>query len=431
MGAGKGRVRSAGDLSRATVRSITLSNLAVMLTLFVVCLTAAGLFVRASVFQQIDAEMDRQLQGFTKSHLSVEAHSDRLPNGLLPVIYLHTEDEGFFNPHPSGSTADVGAAEILKRDLSEGYSTAEVGGQSFRVLRTSYNPPQTFWEQDESFRVIGTISVYDVTSEVAMLHTLFAVDAAAIVVAAVVFGIACFLLARRALVPIRAAWEKQRQSAADTSHELRNPVAIIQANAEALLRHPQHTVEEEGPHVAAILDSTRRMSAMLSTLLTLARSDADEDELQCAEVRLGETVSVLAEQFANLGEARGVAVFAKVTSTAVVWGDEGRIVELLSVLLDNALRYTPAGGEVAVECFDRHDRAVVVVRDTGIGMTEREREMVFQRFFRSEEARKMNPEGTGLGLAIAQWITERHGADFLLASEPSKGTEITISFPTM
>lgn len=425
------RIYSAGELSQAITRKLTLSNLAIMLALFTICVAALNVYAVQSTNQRIDAEMERRLQGFTNSHLSAEEHSQRLPGGLLPIIYFLDSTGAYTNPHPSDLIIEEDIDLLLARDLPEGFSTQYAHGRAYRTYVDSYDPALTFWEQGAEYLVSETISFQDITSEDAMLHSLQGASVLGVIVSALLFAGFGFVLARRALVPINEAWEKQRRFAADTSHELRNPLTVIKTNAELLLHHPNRTVQEESEHVAAILDSSNRMSSMLGTLLTLARADADEDEVSREHVDLTEVLDNACAQFQQIGAGRDIALTCDIARCVPVLGDRKRLVELFSILLDNAIRYTPRGGAVRVACARAGKTAVVTVTDTGVGMSPPDFDRVFQRFYRSSVARDMNPEGTGLGLPIAQWIAERHSAELHIESEAGRGTTVTITFPTI
>jgi signal transduction histidine kinase len=114
---------------------------------------------------------------------------------------------------------------------------------------------------------------------------------------------------------------------------------------------------------------------------------------------------------------------------ATVDGDRDRLRDLFGVLLDNAARYTPAGGAVTADLVVRDGRAVVRVEDTGIGFDEADRERLFERLYRGTRAREMRPSGTGLGLAIARWIVESHGGSIELAGREAGGTVATVILP--
>ena len=170
------------------------------------------------------------------------------------------------------------------------------------------------------------------------------------------------------------------------------------------------------------------MASMISTLLTLARADADQDEFSYSSVDLSEVAESMYEQFAQIASARDIRVIAHIEPGVRLTGDRERIGELLSILLDNAIRYTEPGGTVTISCTLDKSRPVVSIEDTGIGIADDEIDSVFQRFYRNDKARFINPEGTGLGLAIARWIVDRHDAELTVSSVLGEGTRFTITF---
>lgn len=419
---------STGESSQKITRKLTLANLAVMTVLLALSLIALNVFTTISTYQRIDAEQERNLGGFTQSHLSSEKHSQRLPSGLLPTIYFKDADSGFINPHPSDLVRTEAAEFILAQNLPQAHTDRSLHDRTYRIYRVVYEVPLEFWESEQSYTVSETVSIRDITSEAAGFSSMRGASIICFALSVIVFGIFAYRQARNTIVPINEAWEKQRRFTADTSHELRNPLAVIQTNAELLLQNPSATVEEQSAHVSAILDGSNRMASMLTTLLTLARADADQVEIQKTTVDLSALAFNLQESFTQIGALRGIAVSGSIEPGCSVAGDGGRLRELLSILIDNAIRYTEPGGTVDIDLKSERESIVARIEDTGIGMSRDELSSVFQRFYRSDRAYSINPEGTGLGLPIAQWIAERHGAEFRIESEKGKGTSIILVF---
>lgn len=235
-----------------------------------------------------------------------------------------------------------------------------------------------------------------------------------------------FWLAGRALVPIRRTLEAQRRFISDASHELRTPTAVIRSNAELLLRHPEQTIEENADHVAAIVDEAGQLGRLVEDLLTLARADEDRLPLQAAPFAPGELVEGLARDYGPLAEARGLRLESS-TAPGTLVADRERIRQVLRILLDNAIKYTPAGGRVRVEAFERGGRWHLAVEDSGPGIPPELRERVFERFFRGPEAR--GQPGSGLGLAIAKSIVEAHGGRIRVGDAALGGARFEVLLP--
>jgi signal transduction histidine kinase len=237
-----------------------------------------------------------------------------------------------------------------------------------------------------------------------------------------------FWIAGRALVPIQDALETQRRFVSDASHELRTPIAVVRANAEVLLRHPDQSVEANIDQVAAISDESEHMSRLVGELLTLARADEQRLGLVVGPVLLHELLDTLVRDMGALAERRGITLRSDFRQ-AELQGDSQRIRQVAAILIDNALKYTPAAGTVTVRCRRDGHRAELSVSDTGPGIPAADQPHIFDRFYRSDRART-GDGGTGLGLAIAQSIVEAHGGRITLESSPGRGTTFTVRLPT-
>jgi two-component system OmpR family sensor kinase len=213
----------------------------------------------------------------------------------------------------------------------------------------------------------------------------------------------------------------------DASHQLRTPLTTIRANLD-LAQRPDLPDAERQAILADARDEAERMGRLIGDLLALARAESGA-RLEFVPVELD---ALLIESVRREREAAPhVRMSVSSVEPAIVDGDRDRLRDLFGVLLDNAARYTPAGGSVvaALEVHDR--RAIVRVEDTGIGLDEADRERLFERLYRGPRARTMRPSGTGLGLAIARWIVESHGGTIELAGRETGGTVATVTLPVL
>lgn len=235
-----------------------------------------------------------------------------------------------------------------------------------------------------------------------------------------------WFLAGRALVPVRQAFDRQNTFVGDASHELRTPLAVIKANAEYLQQS-----QPENAEVADIVAEADRMSALVDSLLALARGDAAGVRPQ-ERFDLGLVVETSVDTLRPLAEERRVALDVRRDGEPAdlrVDGDREQIKQLMVILLDNALRYTEAGGRVAVELSRRNGSGVVSVQDTGIGIAPEAIDHVFDRFYRGDEARNRDSGGVGLGLAIARELVSDHGGRISAQSRPGEGSRFTVELP--
>lgn len=211
----------------------------------------------------------------------------------------------------------------------------------------------------------------------------------------------------------------------DASHQLRSPLTTIRASLDLALR-PGLDEAERTALLADAKGEAERMARLVADLLSLARAESGV-RLDFGPVELD---AVLVEAVRVQRQAAPhVRLSVASVEPAVVDGDRDRLRELFGILLENAARYTPAGGVITASLAIRDDRVVATVSDTGIGLDETDRAHLFERLYRGRRARELRPSGTGLGLAIAQWIVEAHGGSIELDNREGGGTVATVSLP--
>jgi heavy metal sensor kinase len=222
-----------------------------------------------------------------------------------------------------------------------------------------------------------------------------------------------------------------RRFTADASHELKTPLTVLRSGIERALTHPKTS-----PDVMEVLEETlvevNRMAELVDALLTLARADEGRAPLHLESVDLRDLMGELAETAGLLGEQASVNVSVAAPREAlVVEVDRSRIRQLLMNLVTNAIKYTPAGGNVAIGCAVENGQVVLTVRDTGVGIAPGDLPHIFDRFWRADPARSRTGErpGAGLGLAISKWIAEAHGGSISAQSRPGRGTTFTVTIP--
>ncbi|MDO7906279.1 HAMP domain-containing sensor histidine kinase [Paenibacillus sp. JX-17] len=332
---------------------------------------------------------------------------------------------------PENVLNDETIGRIGQLPRTDALQSLEVERAAYRVLEVPMGQQVTVDHQ--SMYVERVQLVYNLVREHEMLEHLRRFIGFGSLVSLAVAVLAGFFLAHRALIPIQSAWNRQSQFTADASHELRTPLAVMKLNLERLFRHPKHTIEQESPHISQAISEIKYMTRMVTQLLTLAQSDANQLELKLSPVDLSSLLEKTARGFAELAESKGILVTAAVEPGIEISGDPERLYQLLVILLDNALRYTPNGGRIQVEASVRGGQIYTSVRDTGSGIPPEDMPRIFDRFYRGNKARTRQGEdgyeGTGLGLSIARWIVEQHGGRIRVSSQLGAGSQFTIQFP--
>ena len=225
---------------------------------------------------------------------------------------------------------------------------------------------------------------------------------------------------------LEASFTAQRQFVADASHELRNPLAVIQTNADVAL-WDEGVPESARTRIEAVRRASERMRKLVDDLLALARLELAA--AQRSEVDLAQLVHEVGDELDPLARAHGLVLEQDAESGVRVVADRDALKRALANLLDNAFRHSPPGAPVRITAARRNGSAVLSVADRGPGLTAEEQEHVFERFWRSDSARSRESGGAGLGLAIVRRIAESHGGAVAVVSEPGDGSTFEILLP--
>jgi two-component system sensor histidine kinase CiaH len=294
-----------------------------------------------------------------------------------------------------------------------------VGNFSYRYIA---------FEVDTDIGKVTVQFIRNVNSEKELLNRLFLIIIIGCGVGITLAVGSGYFLAGRALVPIKNAWQKQQQFVSDASHELRTPLAVIQAKTELLFRSPQATVQDKIHDISTISNESRRLSKLVANLLTLARSDSNQLEMNKQVFRLDGLLQEIVRDYEEIALYQEKSLTLDAPEPVTFIADKERIHQLLVILLDNALKYTGEGGKIQLSCHQSHSSIFLKVEDNGIGIPEQDIPKIFDRFFQSDKART-KAEGTGLGLSIAKWIIEKHHGKTRVQSKLGEGTAIEMIFP--
>jgi heavy metal sensor kinase len=215
---------------------------------------------------------------------------------------------------------------------------------------------------------------------------------------------------------------------ADASHELRSPISFMRTVAEVALRNPQIDPESRAAFDDILVESSEA-SRLLEDMLVLARADSHQADLRFEPVDLADLLNDVHEKARPLAEAKRQRLAVERNGNGRVRGDRASLRRLLWTLVDNAIKYTPAGGRIELALDTQSSEARVTVRDSGMGIPEAMLPRVFERFFRADPSRTQQ-EGSGLGLAIAKWIADMHHAAISVESVEGRGTTFRVVFPS-
>lgn len=227
------------------------------------------------------------------------------------------------------------------------------------------------------------------------------------------------------------SFDRQRRFIADASHELRTPLAILRGEAEVAMSQPGRSAEEYLESVRILHEETSRLIKIVEDLFTLSRADAGQYQLSLEEVYLEEVVADCAHSARTLAREKNIELQVDAAAECPVQGDEPLLRRMILNLLDNAIKYTAAGGRVTIACQAGAADCEVHVTDTGGGIPKDLQSRVFERFFRADPARSRTARegGAGLGLSIAQWIAQVHHGRLALVQSDTHGSHFAVYLP--
>ena len=292
----------------------------------------------------------------------------------------------------------------------------DLGGTSAKVLSEAVDLP--------SGRYVIQVVAFR-TAEQSTLNTLLAVLLVGGLGAVLLALAGGWFYARRALVPIRESLRRQREFAADASHELRTPITVLRASLDDLRGHPDAPVGSVGTALEDMGAEVEHITDLVDGLLLLARADSGVLELQREPVDLADAAAAALGELSPLAAQRGATLALDAVPT-VLPGDFGRLRQLAVILVDNAIRHGGEGVRVDVSVGRQGPNAVLRVDDTGRGLRDEELPHLFERFWRAPDA---PPGGLGLGLSIASWIAERHGGTIRAVPGPGGGGHFEVRLP--
>ena len=221
----------------------------------------------------------------------------------------------------------------------------------------------------------------------------------------------------------------RRDFVANVSHELRTPLTIIRGYTEALRDGTVTDPEQADAFSRLIVSETERLERLITDLLDLSRLQAGQYVLEVEPIPLAEVVDNVVGMLKSRADTAGILLdWRPGDGIHLVRGNGDRLVQLLLILLDNAMKYTPAGGTVGVRLTDAAGQEVLTVSDTGPGIPAEDLPFIWDRFYKVDKAHTRSSQGTGLGLAIAKEIVERHGAKISVSSSNKQGTQFVVEF---
>jgi signal transduction histidine kinase len=398
----------------------------------ILAVLGGGLFVaiRRQMTQQLDVSLHAATGALMQAARIREAEQANAHGAVVDAIdELHIPDRSLYLLDGDGSpikpaTAPVWVSDAARAAVHDGRADRDFEIAGNRVVRV---------HAERFTGATGGVLVAAVAADRVELEDQFAslirAFAAAALAALLLVGGGGYLLVRQSTAPIEGSLDQMRRFMADAAHELRTPITTLRTRAEVAVAADRDPTRD-ATTLEAVAREAARLGDIAGDLLTLARADAGERPVARESLFLDDAVAGAVDTVRALADSKGVRLDVARFEEAPIVGDPALIRQLLLIVLDNAIKFTAAGGSVRLETATQHGRAEVVVQDSGIGIPADQLRHVFERFYRGDAARR-EAEGAGLGLAIARWIADAHGARIELQSEPGNGTRVRVSFPVV
>jgi len=277
---------------------------------------------------------------------------------------------------------------------------------------------------------MGVLQLYqDITMEFFILNHLKKILTAASLMSAFVLTIVSWFLAGLSISPVKKAWQRQKEFVADASHELRTPLSVIQTNLDAALSDQEGSINDNEMWLNNAYTETQMMTKLVEELLTLAQIDADQIRVMREKINFSDICMSVIDRFRVKLKDNNLELNINIDEDVFIMGDSLRIAQLITIFIDNAIKYTNRDGKIEITLKAINDCAVFKISDSGMGMSQRDAERVFDRFYRADKARHRENGGTGLGLSIAKWISDNHKGKIAVESKIEEGTTFIVEFP--
>jgi len=399
--------------------------------MLVLVLLGAGLFL--TIRRQMSGHLDKSLRaaaGALERAAQIRETERAAARGAVvdAVDELHIPDRSLYLLDAAGGPITPAAAPAWVRDAARTAVRAEHGYRNV-------DEPDARELRLYAERFTGTAGTPYIAAVVAdrmeledEYAALIETFAAATLAALLLVASGGYLLVRKSTAPIERSMEHMRRFVGDAAHELRTPIAILRSQAEVALEQPREAARD-ATAFQSMERETARLGRIVGDLLTLARADAGERPIAREPLYLDDVAAEAVDAVRALAVHKRIELEVGTFEEAKISADGALVRQLLLIVLDNAIKYTPDGGHVRLDVSAPNGAAAVVVTDTGAGIAPEQLPLVFERFWRGQPAGR-EVEGAGLGLAIARWIADIHGARIELTSRPGAGTRVAISFPS-
>lgn len=395
--------------------------------LILINLILTGL-VLITVFSGIYISMEKSFERSAYAHMLKTSEMENIPP---PPEYPNKDSissENFFiKTSKTGSIKEISPNFTLSEDIS--YDIV-------KHVFNNKNPRGTIVVRNFNFRYIKVpkkygfiITLQDKFFDNEVLRRLIIISVLICIVSLILVFIISLFLANTSLKPIISTWKKQQSFIADASHELRTPLSVIITNLDIVLDNEDETIKSQSKWMGNIKLETTRMAKLIEELLFLARSDSQKSSLFISSFDLSMAITQSIIPFEALCVKNNIYIKSNIQPKVVFYGNEGRIKQLIAILMDNAIKHTQEKGHIEIKMHVLKNKIELIVYDTGEGIPKEHLDKIFERFYKIDKSRSNRDGNFGLGLSIAKSIVMEHKGNITVSSTLGKGSIFKVIFP--
>lgn len=398
---------------------LTILNSIVFIVLIAILSRTIYFYTENQIYRDVNDSLQQDYRDFNNGGRPGGRPQGEFLLGPGPSVIIWGPDDTIIEPRLSADNFyKVNELEFYPERFEE-IEEISVIGYTYRALSTKV---------DTEYGKMTVQFIRNVDTEKEMLDRLLLILFVGGGIGSLVAVGAGYLLAGRALIPVKKSWDQQQQFVSDASHEIRTPLAVIQSRADLLFQSPNATIEEKAVDISIISKEVRRLNKLVNGLLTLTRTDSNQIEVKKSNFFLDDLLMDIVEQYRDIASFQEKSIISHAPEQVVFHGDKERIHQLLVILVDNAMKFTEEGGEISLSCIKNASSIILTVEDNGEGIPQEDLPLIFNRFYQVEQSRSAN-EGSGLGLSIAKWIVSTHQGNIKVTSEQNERTRFEITFP--
>ncbi|AMV60474.1 Osmosensitive K+ channel histidine kinase KdpD [Pediococcus damnosus] len=397
------------------------------LIVFTILGTIIFVFYQRNTYNSVDSTLTRRTQMASNSTNMMGP-----PDFQTITIYYNFKGKILNSQYLNNMASTVSKIKVNKDKLNKIYNL-EVGETTLRCAYVKVHSQMTVDRNGEpikrSQRPKYVLVLRNVTPELQGVERFKELLLASFIVFGLIVFIISYIISGYNMKPVLKAWKQQEEFVDSAAHEIRTPLTIIQNKLEGLMTKPNDTIKEQASAIIMSLSEIRRLNSLTSDMLTLARANSNVITLEKTPVNFTEFMNQILEPYADLIESQNKKLVTSINVTKPVLIDAKRVHQLIVILLDNAIKYTPTGATITVNSSIENRNLKIQICDTGIGISDKNKKSVFKRFYREEESGNKKTGGNGLGLSIAEWIVSAHKGHIKITDNPGGGSIFTVLLP--